>query len=60
MPRSKLPEAEHCENVSVSFTPDDLKRLKHYCETRDRTYAWVIRKALNKWLDEHEKTDPEV
>lgn len=60
MPRPKTPDETHCEKVSISFEPEDLKKLRHYCETRDRSYSWVIRKALIPWLEEHEKTDPEV
>lgn len=53
MPRQKRPEEEHYQAVSISFEPEQLKQLVHYCEVNERTMSWVIRKALAQWLEEH-------
>ena len=53
MPRPKRPEEQHCQCISISFEPDQLKQLVHYCEVNERTMSWVIRKALAQWLEEH-------
>lgn len=53
MPRPKRPEEEHCQRVGISFDPDQFKELTEYCERNERTYSWVIRKALAEWLEKH-------
>ena len=57
MPRAKKPEEQHCLKVSVSFTTDQYELLMKYCETHERSLAWVVRKALAEWLPKH-KDDP--
>ena len=57
MPRAKKPEEQHAVKVSISFTPDQYDELIHYCETHERSFAWVVRKALAEWLPKH-KDDP--
>lgn len=57
MPRPKRPEEEHSFKVSVSFFPDDYHAVIHYCETHERTLAWVVRRAVREWLEKH-KDDP--
>lgn len=54
MPRAKRPESEHNQGVSISFEPEQLQKLIDYCQRNERSMAWVIRKALEKWLKEHE------
>lgn len=51
MARAPKPKEEQCIKLSLSFQPDDYKRMIHYCETEERTASWVIRKALREWLD---------
>ena len=53
MPRAKRPESEHNQAVSISFEPEQLKELIDYCQRNERSMSWVIRKALEKWLEEH-------
>ena len=53
MPRPKRPEEEHCQNVTISFIPEQLKDLMEYCQRNDRTMSWVIRRALGEWLEKH-------
>ena len=54
MPRAKTPEETHCQKMSVSFTPEQLEQVIDYCQRNERSISWVIRKALEQWLKEHE------
>lgn len=53
MPRPRKDPAEKYKTASISFEPNQLKRLISYCERNERDMSWVIRKALDQWLDEH-------
>ena len=53
MARQKKQESEKCIKMSISFEPDQYKRLMEYCEQEERAVSWVVRKALDKWLKEH-------
>ena len=53
MPRQKTPEETHNQKISISFEPDQLKELLHYCQVNERSMSWVIRKALADWLPKH-------
>ncbi len=53
MPRPETPEETHCQKMSVSFTPEQLEQVIDYCQRNERSISWVIRKALEKWLEEH-------
>ena len=57
MPRPKTPEETHAFKASVSFLPEDYKRVISWCEKHDRQLSWVVRRAVNEWLDKH-KDDP--
>ena len=39
--------------MSISFTPEQLQEVFSYCQRNERSISWVIRKALEKWLEEH-------
>ena len=53
MARPKRPEEEHCQKMSISFTPEQMKELLEYCQRNERAISWVIRKALEDWLEKH-------
>lgn len=53
MARPKKPEEEHCQKMSISFTPEQMKELIDYCQRNERAISWVIRKALDDWLEKH-------
>lgn len=55
MPRPKTPEETHCQKISISFTPEQLKEILDYCQRNERSIAWVIRKALAEWLPKHKE-----
>lgn len=59
MPRQRTPWETHAQKISVSFTPEDYTRVIEYCEKHERTLSWVVRKALQEWLEKH-KDDPVV
>ena len=53
MARPKRPEEEHCQKMSISFTSEQMKELLEYCQRNERAISWVIRKALEDWLEKH-------
>lgn len=53
MARPKIPEEEHCQKMSISFTPEQMKKIIEYCQRNERAISWVIRKALDDWLEKH-------
>lgn len=53
MPRAKRPEEEHCQRMSISFTPEQMQAVLNYCQRNERSISWVIRKALEDWLEKH-------
>ena len=53
MPRAKRPEEEHCQAMSISFTPEQLDAVVKYCQKNERSISWVVRKALEQWLEQH-------
>ena len=53
MARPKRPEEEHCQKMSISFTPEQMKAVSDYCQRNERAISWVIRKALDDWLEKH-------
>jgi predicted transcriptional regulator len=38
----------------VRVTADFKQRLANYAESQDRDVSWVIRKAVEEYLDRHE------
>lgn len=53
MARARKPEEEHHISISISFDPVQYKELIAYCERMERPMAWVIRRALKTYLEEH-------
>lgn len=53
MPRNPVPDEKKAQKISISFDPEQLKELLEYCQTNERSMAWVIRKALAEWLPKH-------
>ena len=46
-----LPSAQTRDKSSVS--PEQMKELLDYCQRNERAISWVIRKALEDWLEKH-------
>lgn len=53
MARPRISEEERCQKMSISFDPVQLKELVAYCQRNERSISWVIRKALEDWLEKH-------
>lgn len=51
MARPKKEAEKKCIRQSVSMDPEQLERLTEYCRREERPISWVIRQALDKYLD---------
>ena len=47
----KEPEKKYIKQ-NISMEPIQLERLIAYCQKEDRAVSWVIRKALEKYLND--------
>ena len=50
--RPKKDQVKKCVRQNITMEPDQLERLIVYCQREERPLSWVIRKALEKYLDE--------
>ena len=51
MARPKKPEGEKYIRQDISMEPEQLKRLMEVCQREERSISWVVRKALELYLD---------
>ena len=51
-PRYGDPPKPKAMKFSVSMPPDVYNRLEKFCDDEERDKAWVVRKAVDKWLEE--------
>lgn len=49
--RTKKDPRDKCIRQNVSMEPEQLKRVTAYCQREDRAISWVVRKALDNYLD---------
>ena len=49
--RPKKEAAEKYVKQNITMEPEQLKRLILYCQKEDRSMSWVIRKALEMYLE---------
>ena len=49
--RPKKEAAEKYVKQNITMEPEQLKRLMLYCQKEDRSMSWVIRKALEMYLE---------
>ena len=54
MPRQKKNEGEKCIRQNISMEPGQLQQLLEYCQKEERSMSWVIRKALEQFLEKVE------
>lgn len=47
----KEPEKKYIRQ-NISMDPDQLERVMRFCQQQDRAISWVIRKALDKYLED--------
>ena len=38
---------------NISMDPEQLKRVTAFCQKEDRAISWVIRQALDKYLNDN-------
>lgn len=53
MARPKKEAGEKYIRQNISMEPEQLDRVMEYCRQNDRAISWVIRQALNQFLDEN-------
>lgn len=51
MARPKKPEGEKYIRQDISMEPEQFKRLIEVCQREERSISWVVRKALELYLD---------
>lgn len=51
MARPKKPEGEKYIRQDISMEPEQFRRLLEVCQREERSISWVIRKALEQYLD---------
>ncbi|MGL6198596.1 MAG: ribbon-helix-helix protein, CopG family [Lachnospiraceae bacterium] len=51
MARPKKDQSEKCTRQNISMEPEQLKRVTQYCQQQERSISWVVRKALDNYLD---------
>lgn len=54
MARKKIADDEKCIRKDFSMKPEQYERLNAYCIKTERALSWVIRKALDEYLDKYE------
>lgn len=51
MARPKKPESEKYIRQDISMEPEQFRRLLEVCQREERSISWIIRKALEQYLD---------
>lgn len=51
MARPKKPESEKYIRQDISMEPEQFRRLLEVCQQEERSISWVVRKALELYLD---------
>lgn len=53
MAQPKKKEEDLYRKMTISFEPRQMERVIDYCQRNDRGIAWVIRKALDMFLEKY-------
>ncbi|MEE0140473.1 MAG: ribbon-helix-helix domain-containing protein [Coprococcus sp.] len=51
---TKKDEKDRFIKTTISFDPEQYRRIIEYCNREDRTISWVVRKALAEWLEKQD------
>lgn len=51
MGRPRVEESKKCIRKDISMEPEQYQRLCNYCLQTERPMSWVIRKALDEYLE---------
>lgn len=54
MERPKVSDNEKCIRKDISIKQEQYDRLVLFCDKTERPVSWVIRKALDEYLQKHE------
>lgn len=54
MARPKVSDNEKCIRKDISIKQEQYDRLVLFCDKTERPVSWVIRKALDEYLQKHE------
>lgn len=54
MANQKKDDKDKYVKTTISFEPEQYKKMISYCEREERSASWVIRKALAEWLEKHD------
>lgn len=54
MARPKVDDNKKCIRKDISIKQEQYDRLVIYCDKTERSISWVIRKALDEYLSNHE------
>lgn len=46
----KKPDSEKAIRINTSLPPELYERVAKFCNDEDRSYAWVVQKALIEYL----------
>jgi predicted transcriptional regulator len=47
----KKPESEKAIRINTSLDPELYERVSRFCNQEERSYAWVVKKALIEYLE---------
>lgn len=47
----KKPDSEKAIRINTSLPPDLYKRVEKFCNQEERSYAWIVQKALTEYLE---------
>lgn len=47
----KKPDSEKAIRINTSLPPDLYKRVEKFCNEEERSYAWIVQKALTEYLE---------
>ena len=50
MARPKKQDGEKCIRKDISMDPEQYRKLCEYCQKQERPLSWVVRKALDEYL----------
>ena len=60
MARPRKAEGEKYIRQDISMEPGQFRRLMAYCQREDRSISWVIRKALEMFLEEEDMDELDI
>lgn len=50
MARPRIEDGKKCIRKDISMEPEQYQRVCDYCFKTERSFSWVVRKALEEYL----------